>query len=288
MNPFGRDAEFNVLIRSERRSIRPGPLSPYVVRAGHSVSIRLNSFALQELDERSFTAELESQIGRVVAGAVGVSADGIREEAAVPQAARRWFIPSTGSTGTSQLTVMNPGPVRAYLSILSQGRQTEQLASGISVAARGVQSYPVGLFPGTGEVVQSTNGRPVAVALQVTGPKGDVASITGAPGASRRWLLLPPTPPTGGIQAFVLQNPGRASAMASIRLIGLSFLPGFSSVVVPAGGIVEVRLPRSVRTHPTSALVTVRGGTVVASAASYGLDGTGFAATIGLPVPNSG
>ena len=46
MNPFDVNAEFNVVFRTENRAIRPGPLSPGVLKPGRSLAIHVNSFVL--------------------------------------------------------------------------------------------------------------------------------------------------------------------------------------------------------------------------------------------------
>jgi hypothetical protein len=58
------------------------------------------------------------------------------------------------------------------------------------------------------------------------------------------------------------------------------------SVWVPAGRMVIVRLPGS--NPPVTAAIRAEDGTIVAGGASYAVDGSGYAATLGLPIPPLG
>ena len=61
MNPFDVNAEFDVVLRTEDRTIRPGPLTPGVLQPGRSMAVHVNQFALEGPGERTVTAEVRSR-----------------------------------------------------------------------------------------------------------------------------------------------------------------------------------------------------------------------------------
>jgi len=155
---------------------------------------------------------------------------------------------------------------------------------GWSVGPGEVKTFLPDRAKDAGLLVSSNNGRPILIALELTGPRGDSALLSGAPGAARRWLVLPALPPIEGRSILLVQNPGRAPVQVSIELIA-SEGPATSvrSRSVAAGRTIKVVLPTRAG-RPVSALVTARGGTIVASIASYFPDRSGYAATLGLPM----
>jgi hypothetical protein len=107
MNPFFAPAEFDVVIRTPRRTVRPSVLTPYILGPRRSVAIKINSFALEAPGEETVTVEINQRIGRVVAGSVGVVPEGIRAEGGV-SSQKRWLIPARASD-PSTLLLVNPG-----------------------------------------------------------------------------------------------------------------------------------------------------------------------------------
>ena len=135
MNPFDVNAEFDVVLRTEDRTIRPGPLTPGVLQPGRSMAVHVNRFALEGPGERTVTAEVRPIMGRVVAGGVGVQGDALRAEVGQPLAAARLFIPAAGYTGTSRVYVVNPGRRDAVPSVVQVGPTGVRSVSGISAGA---------------------------------------------------------------------------------------------------------------------------------------------------------
>jgi hypothetical protein len=295
LNPFAEVAEFDVALFTEKRSVRPGTLTPFVVPPRHSVVIKLNQFALLAQGENALVVHVASRVGRVVVGGVVETGRALVAEAGVPGGATRWVLPAGGTSAAVRLVAFNPGSRRSDLSVISQGVVGQLLASGtngLSVPAGGVQTFPLRVLPDAGMVVQSTNGQPVVVALQVEGSNGDPAIVGGAPAAgsgplSGRWLVVPGVPSGTGRATLVLENPGRIDAQVRIAWIGpngpvLAYPE--EPVTVPAGRAVQFPLP-GVGGPLVSALVTVVSGEAVPAAWSSSGQGAGFAVVIGLPAP---
>jgi hypothetical protein len=288
MNPFDTSAEFDVTFRTERRVVRPGSLTPQVLKPGRSALIRVNSFALSGPTDRTVTAQVTPIIGRVVAGSVGMENGTLRAEAGLPGFSDRWVLPASGFEGTGRLMVVNPSKRDAHLSVVAEGPDGVQTVSAPStqiVHASGAATISTPDFPGAGEVVRSVGGVPVAAALRLDGGNGDQATIAGAEAPSASWLVLGGVPEEGGDQLLVLQNPGTSTARVRVRLIGGSgaLTSGPGTVVVSGGRTITIDLADFVGTTPVSALVTATGGTIVAAGASYSLDRHGYGLTLGVP-----
>jgi hypothetical protein len=288
MNPFGQDATFDVALRTDQRTVRPGVLSPFVLRGGTSAALKLNDFVLQNPAERAVSAQVTTHLGRVVVGAVVSSATDLREEAGISSLTSLAVIPATGYVGSSQLDVLNPGTGRTDISVVGQSGTKQNLLSGnqgVSVNPLAFRTFAVTLASTVGTVVQSTNGAGLAVGRRVNGPHGDSAMIEAAAAPLRQWLVMPTSPPAGGTSYLVLQNPGRQDTQATVRLIGAKGDVGTPfTVEVPSGTMVELGLLDRVGRNPVSALISTQRATLVASGASVSTDGAGFAATLGLPL----
>ena len=288
MNPFGQDATFDVVLRTDQRTVRPGALSPFVLRGGTSAALKLNDFVLQNPAERDVTVQVTTHLGRVVVGGLVSSATDLREEAGISNPATLAVIPATAYVGSSQLDILNPGTGRADLSVVAQGGTRQNLLSGnqgISMGPQAVRTFSVMLATTAGTVVQSTNGAKLAVARRVSGPNGDSAAIDAPAQPLRQWLVMATSPPDGGTSYLVLQNPGQVDTLATVRLIGSNGDVGSPfTVTVPSGTMVGLGLLDRVGNDPVSALVSAQRATLVASGASVSRDGAGFAATMGLPL----
>jgi Family of unknown function (DUF5719) len=292
MNPFPQDAAFDVLLQTDRRSpVRPGPLTPYVLPAGTSVALKVNDFLVQGPDEALVTAQVRIRIGRVVAGSLGLSSAGVREEAGIAAPATRWLLPGAGSTGTSTLQLRDATGRRADVSVILQGESTQSVASiaGDSSIGPGMvrqEELDAGSGP-FGVEVRSTNRVPIVVARRLTGEHGDVASVDGVAGTARRWLVLPTSPPSGSSRFLILMNPQQDPATLTVRLLGgRGEVPAGSlaSITVPGGRQVVHEVPTD-GPAPVAVLVTAASGTVVAAEASLSGVGGGYASTPGAVVP---
>jgi Family of unknown function (DUF5719) len=290
MNPFAADAAFDVVIRTEQRTIPPGPLSPYVLKGRTSVAIRLNDFALEGPGEQTVTAQVTEQIGRVVVGELVQSFGGIRAEAGGAEPARTIILPAGGFVGQPDLILFNPQRDRADVSVTSSGKTGQRVVSGpepISLAPGEVKTVGFAEFEGAGAEVRSDNKEPVVATLRVTGPQGDPATVVGTAAGAGSWLVMPCAPPEGGKSFLVLQNPGHTDLRLSVQLIGTDGAvpaPRLSFVLLPAGRTITIGLSGPAKGRPVSALVRAESGTFVAGGASYARGGAGYGVTIGLPM----
>jgi len=290
MNPFAEAAEFDVSLFTEKRSIRPGSLAPYVVPAGSSVAVKLNDFVLLGQGENTVSVQVASRIGRVVVGGMVVAANELREEAGTAGVATRWVLPAGGTSAPGRLLVLNPGSARTDLTVVAQSSTAQQVVSGVSglsVPAGGVQSFSLLTLPDGGLVVESTNQQAMVAAFRATDLKGDVATVTGVADRSGRWLVVPALPPHGGRASLVLQNPEATDARVQLTFFGLFGVvpaPELASLTIPAGRTLQVELP-VVSIVPVSALVIALAGRVVPAHWSSPNVGSGYAVVPGLPVP---
>ncbi|HXF57384.1 MAG TPA: DUF5719 family protein [Actinomycetota bacterium] len=294
MNPFAVPAQFDVVIRTERRTIRPSSLTPVVVPPRTSVAVKLNEYALEAPGEPTVTAEVVRRTGRVVAGGLGVTPGGVRGEVGVGAPASDWTGPAPGAAGEAGLTVLNPGAASTELALLSLERAGERVLSapqGLSVGAEGVLSVPV--RPLRGGLVLEASGPPgVAAALVLGARGGDTATVGLATAAGRSWLVLPAGPPDRpeGRQVVLLVNPGKEPARVLVRLLGPGGLLGAPRwVMVPEGSSLRVDLEETGR--PAGLALRATGGGVVAGVAWVGPGGRAggggreYAATLGVPWP---
>lgn len=286
MNPFDEPAEFDVVLKTERREVAAGALSPYVLAARHSVGIPVNDFLLQDPDEETLTARVLQRKGRVISGGLEVSPAGIRAEVGAPVGATRWVIPAGADVGTRDLLVANHGDSRADFSASAEAATVQRLVSGpegFSVGPDEVKTFQPERVKDSGLLVAASNDRPIVASLRLTGSRGDSATINGSSITAARWLVLPTLPPSGGRSFLFVQNPGRRQVEVSFRLIGNDgpAAPIRQRTILP-GRTIRIGLP--FQGGPLSALVSARGGTIVAAVASYSVDRTGYAATLGLPM----
>ena len=296
-NPFGEVAEFDVALFTEQRSIRPGTLSPFVVPPRHSVAIKLNQFALLSQDENALAVRVASRVGRIVVGGTVLTRSSMMAEAGVPAPATRWVIPAGGAASDVRLVAFNPGSVRADLSVVSQGPAGQLVGSGtegLSVPPGGVQSFALRALPDAGMTVQSTNGRPVVVALRAERTTGGptiagAVPASGAAAGGQGWLVVPGVLTGSGSAYLVMEDPGTVDAEVQVSWIGpggpiAAFQGPFT---VPAGRTLQVPIPR-VGTRLGSAWITVTKGEVIPAAWSSPAQGSGFAIVLGLPTPAQG
>jgi len=293
MNPFSSPAQFDVIVRTEHRVISPRDLTPYVLPPRTSAAIPVNRYALESPGQPTVTTEVIQRLGRVVAGSFALTPGSLRAEAGESSQGGRWFVPGTDRGDSSVLTVLNPDGGRADVTVIRQGPTIQEVLSGnegVSVAPQSVLSFSAKHMAGAGLLVESTNKGRIAAAAILAGPGADTATMDGAAAAASSWLVLPTLPAGGGKTVLILQNPGRAPVDVAIRVIGDNGslqLTGVGSRTVSAGRTVMVPL-RTATGLPVSAIATSKDGTFVAAEASYVGNGTGYAATLGLPMTGLG
>jgi hypothetical protein len=284
MNPFSEDAAFDLVARTEQRTIAPGTLRPYVLPARTSVAFRLNDIALEGPGERTVTVTVTARVGRVVAGGAVSSSQGARLSTGAPFA-RVSDLPAGGGAGSGELVLANPGLNRADLSVIASGRTAQRLLSGpngISLAAGEVRTIDLqGLAAAT--IVQSDNAQSLCAIVRVRGAGGQKTSVTGGPGPARQWLVLPALSPKGGRSFLVVHNPGRSRVRIAVQFLGTSGVLAESrlgAISLPPGRTFTVRIRGS---RPAAVVLRSHGGSVVVGAASHPADG-GYAAMLALPM----
>jgi uncharacterized protein DUF5719 len=288
MNPFFAPAEFDVVIRTPRRSIRPSVLTPYVLGPRRSIAIKVNSYALEAPGEETITVEVTARIGRVVAGSLGIVPEGIRAESGV-STEKRLLLPAAASE-PSTLALVNPGTIRAGLSVAAEESGSEQELferPPLRVPSGGVLAEDLGKVKGAGLVVEVTNGRKIAASVVAEGTGKDSATIGGVHRTDNKWMVLPGTPPEGGKEFLILQNPSRMEGSVRLSFLGPEgpFLAsGMDSVRVPAGRTVQVEVPAGPSGKPLTVLVDAGRGTVVAAEASHTKSDVGYAVALGVPM----
>ncbi len=290
VNPYDTLAEFNLVIRTNLRKIAPGDLSPVVLQPRRSTSIDVGKWALEGKGEDTVTAQVVPKVGRVVAGCLVTSPEGVRAEAGIAAQSTRWLIPAAGYGASASLVVMNLAPSPAVITADAEGPKgpaSLPTVAGVDLESGTVQTFDVGQVANAGFVIGTSDGGTMAAALRVVGPKGGVATIAGTPHAGAGWLVLPTLPATGGTARLILENPTKASATVRVTLIGpngvVAAPPGLAQVTVPPEATVSVFLPSS--DIPLSAVVTATKGAVVAGGSSQSIGGDAFAATVGVPMP---
>jgi hypothetical protein len=284
MNPFDVNAEFNVVFRTEDRAIRPGPLSPGVLKPDRSLAIHVNSFALAGPAEQTVTAEVKPVLGRVIAGGVGIQGSALRAEAGQPVASSRLEIPATRYAGTGRLYLANVGERDATPSVVQFGLDGTRSISGLGAGALPTQraeTIQESGFDDAGTLVRAKDAE-LAAALRLESTGSDQATI-GSASPAAEWVVPDALPPTGGAQYIALLNTGSRPVRAMVQLFGdTGSLGSATTVSVPAGRTVTYPVT-TYGTEPLSATVTAVDGTIVVGVASGAADGTGFAATTGVP-----
>jgi hypothetical protein len=248
---------------------------------------------LETPGQTTVTTEIVQRLGRVVAGSFASAPGGLRAEVGEPSLERRWVIPGTDQSDSGGVVMMNPGRGRADVTLIRQGASVQEVLSGedgLSVAPGYVLTFKAEHMDGAGLQVESTNRGRIATAAVLTGPGMDTATMDGASTPVSTWLVMPTLPADGGQGVLILQNPGRAAVDLSIQIIGANGtlgLTGIGARTVPAGRTLVIPL-RTSTGFPVSAIVRTKVGTIVAAGASYVDDGAGYAATLGLPMTDSG
>ncbi len=287
MNPYATLAEFDVTIRTNLRSLHPGILTPAVLQPHTSTAIAVETWARAGPSEDAVTVQVQSVVGRVVAGSMVSSPAGIRAEAGIPSPAERWVIPAAGYGDTARLEVVNPGRSRAGMTVVAEGPSgpnTVPGASGTSIGPGGARTFDVGSVSDAGVHVDAGKGR-IAAGFRLSGPNGGAAAVVGWSQVGASWAVPPTLPVTGGTARLVLQNPGRAAATVRVEWISPDgpVAGGPAAIHVAPGHTVTVQMPAS--QVPLFALVTAVSGSIVPGETSQSLGSVAFAATTGVPLP---
>lgn len=291
MNPFAQDATFDVTFFTDQRDpVRPGSLTPLVLPAGTSTAIDVRGFVLQAPAENVVSTAIAVKIGRVVAASVVTTATGLRSEAGIARPSRHWTIP-TAAGGGYVLELMNHGDRRASVSVVSQDASGQRAVSGlndISVEPSAVTTFELPDATHGGLSVTSTNDVPFDAVLVSTSGGGDSAAVLGSSRGSRRWIVLPGLPPSGGSGYLALENPRERAVRVTLQLLGDHgpvATGALDAIEVPPGATIVVRLAKTAGASPVAVVVEVEDGTVVVAGASTTPEGTGYSSAPGVPIP---
>lgn len=102
MNPTAVDAVVDIVVTTERETLRPGSLQGLVLGPGRVKGFDLNRFSL---GARTVGARVNAAVGRVAVAGIGLSEGGIRAQIGVAELSRRWFLPGAGDGGRGELVV---------------------------------------------------------------------------------------------------------------------------------------------------------------------------------------
>jgi hypothetical protein len=282
MNPFASEATVDVSLAASGRVVRPGALRGLVLPPHRSASVDLNRFAL---GEAALAATVRATLGRVVAGAVGISTGGVRSAIGVPAPARAWVLPGTADDGVSDLQVMVPGRQEAPFRVRAQRVDGQApLLDEASVAGGFAERFELEAER-AGLVVEAAGAQPFVVSRRTgSTDAGDGTLTTGAAPAATRWLALPASRPGGGGARLILVNPGGRPARAEVTLLsdtGPVDAPSLESITLEPGRILVVDLSSLVGLRPVAAVVEVKDGTMVPAQESISPDG--YAISVGIP-----
>ncbi|MGH2682828.1 MAG: DUF5719 family protein [Actinomycetota bacterium] len=284
MNPFSTAATVDVSLAAARRLVRPGALRGLVLPPRRSASIDLNRFAL---GEGAVAASVRATLGRVVAGAVGISTEGVRAAIGVPAPARAWVLPGIADDGMTDLQVFVPGREEAPFRVRAQRVDGQgPVLDEASVAGGFAEKFELEVDQ-AGLVVEAAGAKPF-VASRRTGSTdaGDGALTAGAVPSATRWLALPASRPGGAGARLLLVNPGGRTARARVTLLsdtGPVDAPSLQDVTLEPGRILVVDLSSIAGLRPVAAVVEVMDGTLVPAQES--ISSEGYAVSAGIPLP---
>jgi hypothetical protein len=283
MNPFAIDATVDVSLAAPKRVLRPGALRGLVLPPRRSTAVDLNRYAL---GEEALAATVQATLGRVVAGGMGISTEGIRSAIGAPAPARAWVLPGAADDGETDLQVVVPGKEEAPLRVRAQRADGQTpLVEEASVGAGLAESFELEARR-AGLVVDSAGAPPLVASRRTASIEaGDGAVTAGASARSATWLALTASGPGGAGARLILVNPGNRTARARVTLLsdtGPIEAPSVGSLTLGAGRILVVDLSSVAGLRPVAALVEVNDGTVVPAQESISV--AGYAVSVGIPI----
>jgi hypothetical protein len=318
VNPSVGEAVVDVTLTKEDEILAPGKLEGVVLDGRSAVAFDLNRFAL---GERTLTATVTAALGEVVAAGVGVTSSGIREVLAVPAPSTSWIVPAAGDAASGDLLVTAPEGEAPFVVTSETTREQTPALQDASVDARTADSFEI-TGPDAGLFVDSEGPGPFVAARRLTAaaapepapeprartrrpgkeggkgrgrrpapeppppPPADQAATAGAADSAVAWAVAPALPPDGGRSLLLLQNAEAEDATVSVTLLGKGGAtepPELQGIAVPAGRMKVLELEEVAGRAPHTAIVRASSGAVVASQA--GISDSGYAVTVGLPLP---
>ncbi len=293
MNPYASEARFDVVLYSPGGApIRDSKLTAVTLKPFRSVSVHVNTFAE---DRSPVSAEVDAREGRVAVSSLGVTAaGGVRSVVGFPgSAAHTTTLPGGGDQGQSQLVVLVPGRVQSRFDATTAGLAGPQPAGALTGAVQDPQSarqYPVITDgPAAVSVVAQPGSPGFVAARRDVGPGGDPGATGGVAQSSTAWVVLPtvvgqPSQPglyltnSSGVPIEVLLHALPQAGEATPVDVTV-MVPAESTMAAPAAYLSIAPDAAILATSASNALVAV-------GASSSGSSGTtGYAVSVGLPVP---
>src|SRR5262249_42866784 len=178
----------------------------------------------------------------------------------------------------------NVGGSNATASVLQLGPEGSRSVSGVGtgpLSAGRAETVDASGFDDAGTLV-TARGASLSAALRLESTRNDPATTgPAAPGAA--WVVPAALPPSGGSEELALMNPGRTPVDVAVEPFGDGGPVGSpTTVTVQAGRTVTFSLS-IFGILPVSTKVTASDGTIGVGIASTTQDGSGFAATTGVP-----
>jgi uncharacterized protein DUF5719 len=286
MNPAAADAIFAIRLLTEQGVTQPPPWSDLVLRPGRSAAFDIAQYSL---DKRTVSAVVQAKIGRVAVASVGVSAQGgVRAADGIPALMHSFTLPGGPDAGRTDLVVANPGSGKAtYHGTLDRtdGSQAIGQLNGESLRSGQATTYEITTNQTATIQFTATSNTGVAVARRTVGPQGDAGAIVGGTPATA-WVIPAGTTSSNGVWKLSLANPGTAPAQVHLQLLDAKGPTSAAQTVkIPAGRTVLIGVSLT-KPAPEGAVVAVAtSGTFVPMATSFTRDVSGYATSMGEPVP---
>jgi hypothetical protein len=290
-NPFAAAAVMDVVLyTADNAPIRQSEWTDLVVPARRSVALHLNTLSK---GEPVVAAVVDVTVGRVAAASLGVSdGTGVRSTLG-------WTEPATGATfpvmqasGQTELLLLSTRgeSIRFGATELSEGQPRP--AAGLTEQEHGpaaARAYAIPVDePGPIAIDLFTlEHAPVVGALRVRGPGEDLGSTSGAVSAADGWVVLPATARAPATPGAVLVNDGDRDVVATVQLLPHDGGTAVAPVTVPVPAHSAAAVPPEFWASSPRAAMVVRseGGPLVALAASTSGRASGFALSMGVPLP---
>lgn len=297
-NPFPEDALANLSFDDPQGQTAPAEFQGIYVPARGLVSVDLGQHVVQ-VDDIATTVTVK--VGRLVASELQLDARpkkaGLALLLGAPSPAPRWYLPDgVEATGVDEAVHMfNPGSAASQVTVDLR-------------LARGVASpFKVLVGPGSEAVVDlagqtripdndpfdaiiTARGSPIVVQRTVTATapssRTGASSMLGAPAAAASWMLPAGGATPGQDEWIDVFDPGRRPATVKVSYLNngsRATIAGLSSVRVPAGGRLALRLGDHLQLADLSVVVS-SSEPVVVEEDLYQVGSIGLSTSLGEPL----
>jgi hypothetical protein len=283
MNPFASEAVVGLTLVTESRTVRKADttLGPRRVTAFH-----LNDLAE---GERTVATVVEASLGRVAAASLGFAEDGgVRAAVGMPGDQVTSVLPGALDAGGSLVPMLNPadrGTGYGVTAMTRRGTIPSEDVTGEPLGPLSIRTEELTLPVPSSVVVRAGSDVALAVARRTLGLRGDNGSTAGV-APEEAWVVATAMGERDDTSRVVLANPGPRSVTVRLVALGPEGRVGAPlEVLVPRGAAVEAPARLTEDTPFTSVVAVADGGTFVAASASYSPSATGYAVSLGVPIP---